>query len=357
MVHSAKHPNGFHRGGDEGTRGVKDGFNRDILQLDAHREIENLCSFLRTTGMQQFRRRGVVVGISGGIDSSVVAAICVKALGPERVLGILMPEKESSDESSRYARELAMRLGIETCTEDISAALEGLGCYRRRDEAIRRVFPEYGPGWKSKISLPGNLIDQNTLNFFYLTVIDPDGMEFRERISNPDLFQIIAASNFKQRARMSILYYHAEEKNFLVVGTANKNEYDLGFFVKYGDGGVDIQLISHLYKSQVYQLARFLDIPQNIQERVPTTDTYSAGSTQEEFFFRVPFETLDTIWCGYEHSIPTDEIAQVLGLEIDQVERVISDIVRKQKTTQYLRTSPVHYGVSQGWYEFCRFPY
>jgi NAD+ synthase len=100
-----------------------------------------------------------------------------------------------------------------------------------------------------------------------------------------EYLQIVAASNLKQRTRMSTLYYHAEMRNYAVIGTANKNEHDQGFFVKYGDGGVDIQPIAHLFKTQVYQLARYLGVPEEIQQRPPTTDTYSASCTQEEFSF------------------------------------------------------------------------
>jgi NAD+ synthase len=316
-------------------------FHSAILHLDAEQEIQKLNQFLRDTIFQHFRRRGAIVGISGGIDSSVVAALCAQALGPDKVLGILLPEKESSEDSARLALELAGRLGIKTITEDITGALEGAGCYQRRDDAIRRLFPEYGPGWKSKITLPGSLLDQNTLNFFYLAVISPSGEEFRKRIPNAEFFQIMAASNFKQRTRMAMLYYHAELNNFAVLGTANKNEHEMGFFVKYGDGGTDVSPILHLFKSQVYQLASCLDIPQEIRERTPTSDTYNAGSSQEEFFFRLPFEILDTIWMGYEQSLPAAEIAQVLNLTSEQVERVIADIERKRRTTQYLRTPPI----------------
>jgi len=316
-------------------------FHRNILQLDAEQEIQKLEQFLRDTVLHHFRKRGAVLGISGGIDSSVVAALCARALGPEKVLGILLPEKESSGDSARLALELASRLGIETITEDITGALEGSGCYQRRDDAIRRLFPEYGPGWKSKITLPGSLLDQNTLNFFYLAVISPNGEEFRQRIPNAEFFQIMAASNFKQRTRMAMLYYHAELRNFAVIGTPNKNEHELGFFVKYGDGGTDVSPIVHLYKSQVYQLARCLEIPQEIQDRTPTSDTYNAGSSQEEFFFRLPFEILDTIWAGHEQNLEAGEIAAVLGITAEQVERVVADITRKQRTTQYLRTAPI----------------
>ena len=316
-------------------------FTRNALLLDADAEIERICDLIRTAVLQKLHRRGAVVGISGGIDSAVVAALCVRALGANKVLGLLLPEGESSPDSARLALELAEQYGFETISEDISAALEGAGCYRRRDEAIRRIVPEFGPEWKSKITLPGSLLDQETLNVFYLTAVSPQGEEIRKRIPPAEFAQIMAASNFKQRTRMAMLYYHAELRNYAVMGTANKNEHDLGFFVKHGDGGVDIGPIVHLFKSQVYQLARALNIPEEIQTRTPTSDTYSAGSTQEEFFFRLPFETLDLIWCGYEQGVSADQIAAPLGLTSDQVERVVNDIQRKTRTTEYLRRAAI----------------
>ena len=235
------------------------------------------------------------------------------------------------------ASSLADQFAIATVLEDITGALDGSGCYRRRDEAVRRIFPAYGPEWKLKITLPGSLLDQETLNVFRLTVVAPDGEEMTQRLPVQEFLQIVAASNFKQRTRMAMLYYHAELRSFAVVGTPNKNEHDLGFFVKYGDGGLDVSPIVHLFKSQVYQLAKYLDIPEEIQQRVPTSDTYSAGSTQEEFFFRLPFRILDTIWRGMELGYSPDEIASALNLTPEQVNRVMDDIQRKQRTTEYLR--------------------
>jgi NAD+ synthase len=279
------------------------------------------------------------VGISGGIDSSVVLALCVQAFGPERVVGVLLPEGESSPDSAQLAHLLADQFSVPTVTEDISEALRGAGCYRRRDEAMARIFPEYAHDWKAKIVLPGQLLEKDTLNVFYLTVTSPNGQEFTKRLPLREYYQIVAASNFKQRTRMAMLYYHAELRNYAVIGTANKNEHDQGFFVKHGDGGVDVAPIVHLFKTQVYQLARYVGIPEEIQSRTPTSDTYSAGSTQEEFFFRVPFAILDVIWFGYEHNVPAASIAQALDLTVEQVERVIADIVRKQRTTAYLRAA------------------
>jgi NAD+ synthase len=235
---------------------------------------------------------------------------------------------------------LAARYEVETITEEISGALDGFGCYRRRDEAIQRVIPEYQPGWGVKIVLPTNLLEQQTLNIFRVVATAPDGQQYSKRLPTAEYLQIVAASNFKQRSRMSLLYYHAEARNFAVIGTPNKNERDLGFFVKWGDGGADINPIGHLFKTQVFQLAKYLDVPEEIWQRTPTTDTYPGGSTQEEFFYRIPFDILDTIWFSYERGIANEDIAITLGLSVEQVERVIMDINRKRTTTEYLRTHP-----------------
>ncbi len=312
-------------------------FGKQSLELDVAAEVTRLTEFLRRTVQQNMRRAGAVVGISGGIDSAVVLALCAQAFGAEKVLGVLMPERESSAESATLALKLAEQFGVTTATEDITAALEGAGCYRRRDEAIARVFPDYASGWQAKIGLPGDLLSDGTLNFFHLTVTDPAGHAFTKRLPPREFSQIVAASNFKQRTRMMTLYYHAEARNYAVIGTANKNEHDLGFFVKYGDGGADIQLIAHLFKTQVYQLARYLDVPADIQARTPTTDTYPGAGSQEEFFYRIPFALLDAIWLGHERGLPREQIAVALELTPEQVARVINDIASKQRATAYLR--------------------
>lgn len=320
-----------------GNRQTVAPFERNALALDAAAEVERIVAWLRDAVHHQLRRQGAVVGISGGVDSSVVLALCARAFGPERIVALMLPERDSSPDSAALASRVAARYGVTPLLEEISAALDGFGCYQRRDEAVRRIFPQFEPGWTTKITLPGNLLDQDTLNVFHLTVISPDGREWSQRMPLREYYQIVAASNFKQRTRMALLYYHAELRNYAVIGTANKAEHDQGFFVKHGDGGVDVQPIGHLFKTQVYQLAEYLDVPVEVRQRAPTSDTYSAGSTQEEFFFRVPFEILDVVWLGYEQGVPSKEIGSALGLSAEQVERVIADIVRKERTTAYLR--------------------
>jgi len=318
-------------------------FGKHVLDIDPAAETERIVSMLRHTVGRVMRRRGGVVGISGGVDSSVVLALCVRAFGPRRVAAIIMPEKDSDPESETLARQVAHHYGVDPVLENITPVLEGFGCYPRRDEAIRRVFPEYdaAAGYKAKIVLPQNVLDEGTLNVFSLTIVTPDGEEKNKRLPLREYFQIVAASNFKQRTRMAMLYYHAELRNYAVIGTANKNEHDQGFFVKYGDGGVDVKPIAHLFKTQVYQLAEYLDVPEAIRERPPTTDTYSAHSTQQEFFFRLPFETMDLLWYAQEHNVPIPEVAAAMSLTEVQVQRAFDDFTRKRRTTEYLRMPPL----------------
>ena len=317
-------------------------FSKNALNLDPARETDRIVRFIQQNVRQTMKRHGGVVGISGGIDSAVVLALTVRAFGPQRVVAVMIPDQDSNPISEKLARELAAKFGVEPLLDNITGALKGFDCYRRRDDAIRRVFPEFddAKGYKAKIVLPPDLLEAGTLNLFSVTVVKPDGSEENRPLGPREFLEIVAASNLKQRSRMSTLYYHAESHNYAVIGTANKNEHDLGFFVKYGDGGADIQPIAHLFKTQVYQLARHLGIPEGIQKRTPTTDTYSAPQDQQEFFYRLPFTTLDTIWFALEHNVPAAEAAKVMGLTEIQVQRAYDDITRKHRTTEYLRLLP-----------------
>lgn len=317
-------------------------FNKKFLELDAARETDRIVEFMQQTVRRGMRRYGGVVGISGGIDSAVVLGLAVRAFGPQNVVAVMMPDKDSDQLSEKLARELAAKFGVEPRLEDITGSLEGFHCYQRRDDAIRRVVPHYDPakGYKAKIVLPQDLLEEGTLNVFSVTVVAPDGSEVNKPLPPREMLEIVAATNLKQRSRMSTLYFHAEARQYAVIGTANKNEHAQGFFVKYGDGGVDIQPIAHLFKSQIYQLAKYLGVPEGIQTRTPTTDTYSAPQNQEEFFFRLPYQTLDLIWFALENKIPAAEVARGMNLGEDQVQRVFDDIVRKQRTTEFLRLQP-----------------
>lgn len=314
-------------------------FHCDILKLDPALEADRIVHFLQQSVRQTFKRRGVVLGISGGVDSAVVLALAVRAFGAQRVVAIMMPDRDSDPMSEDLARELARQFGVTPIREDITSALSGFGCYRRRDEAIRRVIPDYDParGDRAKLVLPPDLLDSGTLNVYSVTVVRADGRRETRPLPPAEYLEIVAASNFKQRTRMSILYYHAECLNYAVLGTANKDEHALGFFVKHGDGGADIQPIAHLFKTQVYQLAEFLNVPEAIRHRTPTTDTYSAPQDQQEFFFRLPFAMLDLLWYAMENGVPAAQVGSVMGLTEMQVQHVYDDLTRKQRTTEFLR--------------------
>jgi NAD+ synthase len=315
-------------------------FSLRELDLDREAEGERIVASIRDQVQRRLRRRGAVLGLSGGIDSSVTAALCVRALGTQRVLGLLMPERDSSGESLRLGRLLADHLGIETVLEDISETLQATGCYRRRDQALRAIFPRYTPDCKWKIVLP-SLFSDARYRLFSAVVELPDGEVLRRRLPLDVYQEIVAATNFKQRVRKMMEYYHADRLRYAVAGTPNLLEFDQGFFVKNGDGAADFKPIGHLYKTQVYQLAEYLDVPGEICERTPTTDTYSLEQTQEEFFFSLPYEQMDACLFGKNHDVPVGEIASATGLSGEQVERVHRDIDAKRQAARYLHEKPL----------------
>jgi NAD+ synthase len=321
---------------------LKTGFHKDILRIN---DIELVCNKivekLKNDTIQKLRRFGGVVGISGGIDSSVTLALAAKAFGPEKVLGIMLPEMDSSLDSAIFAEKLALKFKVKTLNENITGALQGFKCYERRDEAVKNAFPEYNPkNYKMKIGIKTSPSSQLP-PVFSVIIIDKNGNEQSKKLSASDYLQIVSASNFKQRSRMSMLYYHAERLHYAVIGTPNKHEVDQGFFVKYGDGGADIMPIGHLYKTQVYQLAKYLEVPREIIDRTPTTDTYSAEQTQEEFFYQFPLEEMDLLWYAYENGYDPIDVASVMGKTAENLQNIFSNFERRKATTEYLRIEPI----------------
>ena len=318
-------------------------FSKNIILLgNIEAAVDKIVEKLRQDVSHKLNRNGAVVGISGGIDSSVCLALSAKAFGPEKVLGVMMPEKDSSSDSEVLACDLAKKFGVKAIKEDITLTLNGLKCYERRDEAVKRVFPEYNPKtYKMKIGVRQSGLFNNLPPLFSLTIVDKEGKQKDNLLPAKDYLQIVAASNFKQRSRMSMLYYHAEALHYAVIGTPNKHEQEQGFFVKYGDGGADVMPIGNLYKTQVYQLAEFLGVPQEIIKRTPTTDTYSAEQTQEEFFYQLPFGLMDCYWFGFENGYSPKEVAEAMGETEERVEALFRNFSRKQRTTEYLRMPPI----------------
>ncbi len=315
-------------------------FSPAALNLDPVRELEFIQTGIRSVVYNQLHRRGVVVGLSGGIDSSVTAALCASALGAEHVLGLMMPEADSSPDSEMLASLVAESFGICTIREDITPILQACGCYDRRDYAIRRVLPDYGSDWKSKIALP-NMLDCDRYPVYSVVAHAPDGSVHRARLNAQASLEIVAATNFKQRVRKMIEYHHADRLQYAVAGTPNRLEFDQGFFVKLGDGAADLKPIAHLYKSQVYQLAEYLGVPSEIRMRPPTTDTYSLSQSQEEFYFSIPLVKMDLCLYGKDHNVPVEAVAEAAELTPQQVSRIYHQIEARRRVAHYLHCPPV----------------
>lgn len=317
---------------------AKPEFSKDILKIDAEQEVEKIAKNLRQLMRSNIKRRGIVLGLSGGIDSSTTCALAVKAFGPEKVFGLHMPERHSSDETLSLSTSVSDTFGIDSVHENISGILEAVGFYRRYDAAVQSVIPEYGEGWKSKIVIP-NVVESEELSLFSVVAQSPDGEIHKVRLPLKAYLEILAATNFKQRTRKMLEYYHADRLNYAVAGTPNRLEYDQGFFVKLGDGAADVKPIAHLYKTQVYQLAEYLGVPADICQRPPTTDTYSLPQGQDEFYFSLQHDRMDLCLYGKNNGYSTEEVGEVLDLTPEQVQRVYDDIDNKRRTTRYLHLS------------------
>lgn len=317
----------------------KPAFAKNLLTINAEKETEKITGQIRTILGRQLKRRGLVVALSGGIDSSVTLGLAVRALGAERVFGLLMPERHSSDDTLALSTSVADTFKVERAYENISGILDAIGFYERYDNAVRQSIPQYGDGWKSKIVIPSS-IENKGFNIFSVVAQSPEGKIFKERLSLKAYLEIVAATNFKQRTRKMLEYYHADRLNYAVTGTPNRLEYDQGFFVKLGDGAADIKPIAHLYKTQVYQMAAFLGVPEKIRMRPPTTDTYSLAQGQDEFYFSLPYDKMDLCLYGKNNGYKSEEVARQVGLTPEQVDRVYSDIETKRTTTRYLHMAP-----------------
>ncbi len=314
-------------------------FHKDILKIDSKAEADRLCAFIKKQAAEM-KRDGAVIGISGGIDSALSAELCVRALGKDKVLALILPEKESNPVSAEYASMHAKKLGVNTITIDITPTLEGFETYKKRDEVIKAIFPEYNDQYKSKITLPADLLARDAFNVFTLKIEDSKGNVKSARLDTRSMRSIVAATDTKQRTRMMHLYYYAEMNNYLVCGTTNRSEDVQGFFVKYGDGGVDIEPLAHLYKTQVYQLADYLGVIKEIIKRTPSPDTFSFVVTDEEMYFRIAYDTLDLLLYAWENKVPIAEVCQAMALTEEQVKRAFRDFTSKHNATQHLHILP-----------------
>ncbi len=315
-------------------------FSKEVLKIDAPQEMSRTTAFIHEMAFKNFKRKGAVIGLSGGIDSAVVAELCVLALGREKVLGLFLPEKDSNAVSLEYGLKQAEKMGIDSVKVEITEYLDSLQVYKKRNAVINGIFPEFDDTYKFHVTLPQNLLEKDRLNYHSITIEDKSGRRQSKRLSGKEWMEISAFQNMKQRVRMIQLYYYAEKNNYLVAGTTNKTEAAQGFYVKFGDGGVDIEPIAHLYKTQVYQLARHLGVAEEIIKRPPSPDTYSLPVTDKEFYFCLDYEMLDFLLYAYEKNIPVDDVANALGFEQKQIDRVFRDFKGKEQATWHLRQMP-----------------
>lgn len=310
-----------------------------VLDFNPHEEVEKITQRIREILKNILHKRGLVIAMSGGIDSSVSAALSVKALGKNKIIGLLLPERDSTSSVTNRGKILAEYLGIEYVEHNIASTLDAIGCYKWRDDAIKATFPEYSDNWKNKIVISGGTKGQ--VNHFNLVVQDPAGTNYEKRLGLKEYLQIVAATNYKQRIRKTIEYFHADRLNYAVVGTPNRLEFDQGFFVKNGDGSADVKPIAHLYKSQVYALAKHLGLPDEICNAIPTTDTYSLQQGQDEFYFALPYKQMDVALWARNHNVPAAALAEYLGCSEDQARWIYNDIEAKRKATRYMHAKAV----------------
>lgn len=315
-------------------------FSTSILDINPSLEIARISDFIREMTFKNFKSRAAVVGLSGGIDSAVVGELCVRALGKEKVMGLLLPEKESNPISLEYGKKQAEKMEIATITVDITTYLESLKVYEKRNAVIKSIFPEFNESYKFHITLPQDLLERNRCNYHSITIEDIFKERRKKRVSGTDWLAISACQNMKQRTRMMLLYYYSEKNKYIVAGTTNKTEVVQGFYVKFGDGGVDIEPIAHLYKTQVYKLAKKLGVIDEIINRKPSPDTYSLPVTDKEFYFCLDYELLDLLLMAYENNVPIDQVSKISNLSDIQIKRIFKDFKAKEQATWHLRQMP-----------------
>ncbi len=260
------------------------------IEHDIDRRCEWIAEQLRLLG-----KKGALVQLSGGIDSTVVVHLCARALGPENVTALYLPDQASTGLDTRgFVDEAVANAGVRLVERPIGAAIEAQQPIAEITELIRRYAPEYDPQRDAYAVNAVPSLAKRLGTLVYRVSIGPrhGTPEKTLSMSVSDLRAVIAYQNRKQRTRTLFAYAEAEAHNLAVVGASNGDELDTGFVVKYGDDAADICAIGDLSKPRVYEFARGLGVPESIIARPPTTDTYALEQTQEDYYYALPADVL-----------------------------------------------------------------
>ena len=328
---------------------AKKTFNEDFdIKKEMLGNVEKLKArlppFMKEAVVDQFKRDGIVIGVSGGVDSAVIATLAVEALGPDHVYGLILPEKESSPSSRELAMKLCKKLKIPFSEVPITPMLETFGIYDRKLSLMKELFPHYDPAiHTTNLFLPPGIASERLLAVPSIRLSDKNGSIGTKRLSAPQYLTLMSLQNVKQRTRMIVLYMQAEKMNYVVSGTTNKSELLTGYFVKFGDGGVDLEPIADMYKLQVYKLAELLNIDKTIISRAPSPDTWSHFTSDEDFYLRMPYEILDQLLYAEEHDLPLEVVKKNTGLDSGQIAWAQKHIHSMKHASRLLQLAPPVY--------------
>lgn len=303
----------------------------------------NLPPFMKETVTNQFKKDGIVIGVSGGVDSALIATLAVEALGASHVYGMILPEKESNPSSRKLALQLCKTLKIPYGEVPITPMLQAFGIYAHKESLFRELFPQYDPAiHTTNLFLPPG-ISGSLLALPSIRLSTEKESISTKRLSAQQYLKLISLQNVKQRTRMIALYMQAEKMNYVVSGTTNKSELQCGYFVKFGDGGVDIEPIANMYKLQVYKLSELLNIDKKIISRAPSPDTWSHFTSDEDFYLRMPYEILDQLLYAEEHNLPAEIIEKCTGLTSVQLNSSLKHIHSMKSASRMLQLAPPVY--------------
>ncbi|MGM0770362.1 MAG: NAD(+) synthase [Halobacteriota archaeon] len=311
----------------------------DELNKNTDENASKISSFIKDN-VRDFKKKGVVVGVSGGIDSAIILTLAVQALGKENVYGLILPEEESATSSKELGARLCELLDVSYEEVPITPILQALDIYDKKNQIIKRTCPEYDPEIHNTSLILPSLLENDTLTIPSIRLVKDDEVIAKNRLKAKDYLELIGIQNVKQRSRMLIQYMYAEKNNYLVCGTTNKTEYLLGQFVKYGDGGVDIEPLGDCYKTQVYALADFLGVDKEIIERPPSADTWSSYTSDEEFFWRMPIHIMDQLLYSQESELPVDVIKENTELSEETINKAIRCIGKIRNASRYITSVP-----------------